>query len=114
MADTEKTDPIKVVRDAEDAVTEALDGPGLTTTERTLLDDLSVCLRDLDTYLVMNTLYTDIAKLTEKSTKLAALNNRTRNQVDKIEKVAKTVELATDTISALTQATTAAASRGLL
>jgi hypothetical protein len=104
MANTEIRNALKIVREAENAVTDALDKPDLTQKQRDLLDELSDSLRDLDTLLVMIDLNKSIDRLEGESNKLTDLNKRTQKSLGQLTKVAKTVDTAAKGIDALVKA----------
>lgn len=114
MANTEKVKALKLVRQAEDAVTDALDISGLNKTQRKLLDELSDYLRDLDYFLVMSELKDNIAQLKEKSKRIKTLNNRTKKQIDKLKDVAEAIDKTAGAIGALAQAIAILAQAGLV
>ncbi len=104
MANTEIRNTLKRIREAQNAVTSALDKSGLTQPQRDLLDELSDFFRDIDTTLVMTELNKSLDKLQDKNKKLKALNKRTQNKMEGLEKVAKAVDSAAKVVDALLKA----------
>lgn len=114
MANTEKINVLKQVREAENVVTDTLEKPGLTTPQRRILDDLSDILREIDNLLLLNELNESIEELKVKSKKLKSINNRTKKQIEKLEKVADKVEKAAKAIDAIVKAFGILVSAGLI
>jgi hypothetical protein len=65
VANSEIRNALKIVREAEEAVTEALAKSGLTQPQRDLLDEISDFLRDLDNFLVIM----DLGKVLKNSSR---------------------------------------------
>jgi septal ring factor EnvC (AmiA/AmiB activator) len=114
MANTEIRNALKSVREAEDAVTEALDQSGLTQSQRNFLNDLLDFLRDMDNHLVVIDLGKSLDELVAMSKKLDKLNKDTQRKLDELKKVAKKVDTAAVMIGALAKAFGILGEAGLL
>jgi SpoU rRNA methylase family enzyme len=104
MANTERINVLKKVREAENIVTDTIEKPGLTTLQHGILDDLSDILREIDNLLLLNELNDSIEELKNISIKLKTINNRTKKQIDKLEEVADKVDIAVKGIDAIVKA----------
>ena len=104
MANTEKINVLKIVREAENIVTDTLKKTGLTNPQRGILDELSDTLREIDNLLLLNELKGSTEKLKSISSKLKTINNRTKKQIDKLKDVADKVDKAAKGIDAIVKA----------
>ena len=104
MANTERLNVLKQVREAENSVTDTLNKPGLTTPQRKILDDLSDTLREIDNLLLLNELKDSVAELKSKSIKLTTINKQTKKQIEKLKEVADKVDKAAKGIDAIVKA----------
>lgn len=104
MANTERINVLKKVREAENIVTKTIEMPGLTAPQHGILDDLSDILREIDNLLLLNELNGSIEKLKSISIKLKTINNRTKKQTDKLKEVADKVDKAAKGIDAIVKA----------
>jgi hypothetical protein len=114
MANTEKINVLKQVREAENAVTDTLDKQGLTSSQRKILDDLSDILREIDNLLLLYELNESIEELKSKSKGLKSINNRIKKQIDKLEDVADKVGKVATAIDAIIKAFGILGSAGLV
>ena len=105
---------LKIVRAAETAIGEVLEGGGLTKGQRKELAEVVDTLTDLDTFLLSADLRNSIAELKEKSVELQKLNDRTQEKMANLEKVAKAVAVAAKVIDGLAKAIAVLLKVGLL
>jgi hypothetical protein len=103
MANTDTKKLLKQVRDAETAVTKALDGTSLTQPQRDLLDDLTDALHDLDTFLLSLDLKAETDELKKQSGKLSALNKQAKKKLKKLGTLAAVINDIAVGLDALTQ-----------
>jgi hypothetical protein len=104
MANTEIRNVLQQVREAENAVKEALDRPGLTQQERDLLTESFDALRDLDNTLVLADMSRSIGELQAKAKGLARLNGKIQKKLAGLRKVAKAVDASAKAVDALVKA----------
>ncbi|MFH1076313.1 MAG: hypothetical protein V1753_05645 [Pseudomonadota bacterium] len=102
MANTESV--LNLVREAEDIVTDTLEKPGLTPSQRIILNDLSDVLRETDNLLLLNDLNESIEELKVKSKKLESINGQIKKQIKNLEKVSDKVAVAAKAIDAIVKA----------
>lgn len=114
MANTERLMAIQQIHILQKQVENALNNEILTSYQRNLLDDLSDHLIELDTFLLMSDLKLDIQALKEKSTKLKALNKRSKKQFADIKKLAAAIDTTTKIVGKITKAMGFIAEAGLL
>ena len=113
MANTEILKALRCVREAEDAVTEALGQPELTRPQKILLNKLSNFLGDLDYLLLRSNLNKSIGKLEKKSKKLATLNLQAQKKLSKLKTVIKPLNAVSKIADGLVNVTKTLAKVGL-
>ena len=114
MANTEKINVLKQVRETENLVTDTLEKPGLTSGQRRILDDLSSILREIDNLLLLNELNDSIEELEGKLKKLKAINKRAKKQIENLEELAHKVEKVTKGIDGIVKAFGILVSAGII
>jgi hypothetical protein len=104
MANTEVRKVLQLVREAENAVGDALDAGELTEAQRAVLDRTQDKLRELDNLLVLEDLTQSLTKLKKASTTVVALNQKVKKEIAKFKAIVEAVAKVAKGVEALVKA----------
>jgi hypothetical protein len=104
MANTDITNALKCVREAEKNIADTLKQSGLSQPVRDFLDDGLDTLRDLDNLLMKADLDQSIGVLKEKANALSELDSRTAEELKGLKNISADVNKAAAAVDAVVKA----------
>jgi hypothetical protein len=114
MANTERLNAIRQVRQALDAVTSARFDPALPVSDRQQLETAYGALDDVEGVLILQEISDRLDALRSDSTNLAALANQMKQSATRLQAIADLIDKAAQAIAALVEIVAKASTAGLV
>lgn len=114
MANTERMNTLQIVRVARQAVDKVRKLPDLTPAQQNLVDSTYLTLVDIEDTLVLEDIKSSVKALRRGADELDELTSRMKKSIDKIKKIAGTVDKAATAVGALANIVSTAMSAGIL
>ena len=104
MANTDLSEILRYVREAETEIASEIDKSGLTKEHRRALRDIYNLLLEFDEFLVVGDLNGKVNELEEKSGRLNELNQEIQKNISHLEQVAQKIDTVAKAINGLAKA----------